>query len=182
MDLGTSAVRETMGVLHRKRLELQLALEKVNRAINALGAVDDAVDPLRPPPTGLREVVDPALDGLTIPDAAERILHEVQEPMHVYEIIARLQQRGYRADQERESLRLSLVGALAKKARARDTFVGTGRGTYALRAWEVDQNGTSEPNADELSVPALESDPKNDSVADEALLPPATGSPWGAFE
>lgn len=146
MDLGTDAVRQTLAALRRKQLELRLSLEKVDAAIRALTQVDEMVDPLGPATPRVFGEVDPEYEGLSIPEAAERILRETGAPTHVYEIITRLQGRGFRADQAREALRLSVVGALARKARARDTFISKGPGTYGLRDWEA-SSGSDDQDA-----------------------------------
>lgn len=173
MDLDTEHFRETLGALQRRRVALQFALDKVNNAINALKALDAAADPLDPRPRRASSEPDPALDGLSIPDAAERVLREVQKPMHVYEIITRLQQRGYRADQERESLRVSVVGSLARKARARETFVGKGAGTYGLREWESQDDLDDAATAGEQSEMLDLAGSTNGSAAEGGSTPSA---------
>jgi hypothetical protein len=127
--------RERDLVEHERSLRAELA--RVRSAIAALS-----------PLVGLHASVPPHPDvaGRTIPEAAELVIREAAAPLHPEEIQKKLSERGYQVSMA------SLVGALARKARQRQTFRRTGRGRYGLIAPDVPQSG--DPAQMALSVVA----------------------------
>lgn len=132
MRIGGSPIGLTLDYLKRQQADVRASLERITLAITALEDIA-ARDHLDPVEDGVI-IPDPDLNGLTIHDAAERVLRDVKAPLHYVELINHLRQRGY-APARDEKFRLSLVGALARKARAHDTFAALGQGKYALREW-----------------------------------------------
>lgn len=135
MELDNKALSIALDALKRKHQELRIAIEHVKTAQIALSVLIDAPDPTRDE-SSRKSAPDPVFENMSIPEAAEYILREAARPIHFREIMARMQARGFRADQDTQSLRLSLVGALARKAREGATFVSAGHGVYSLAAWE----------------------------------------------
>ena len=78
---------------------------------------------------GLPEPVAlPRKSGMSQLDMTENILTQARKPLHINEIIERIQR-----DFDRRVDRESLVSALAKKVAREDRFVRTGKNTFALK-------------------------------------------------
>jgi len=73
--------------------------------------------PAKPPPSRLSQV-----------DMAYDILHKARSPLHIAEILARIQ-TAYGVAVDRESL----VSSLTKKVARGDRFLRSGKNTFALR-------------------------------------------------
>ena len=90
----------------------------------SLGAQLRAVRRLR----GKGEVEAPRERGMSQPEMAYDILARARKPLHVTEIIERIEKvHGLRVDRE------SLVSALAKRVARKDRFVRTDKNTFAVR-------------------------------------------------
>lgn len=103
-------LRDTLLSIFEASLEAQL------RAVRRLRSGDAAATPARPK-TGLSQV-----------DMAFDILKKARAPLHVSELLARIQAAfGIAVDRE------SLVSSLTKKVARGDRFLRTAKNTFALR-------------------------------------------------
>ena len=70
----------------------------------------------------------PAVKRMSQIDMVYDILHRATEPLHISEIIARVEKvHGQRLDRE------SIVSALVKRVRRNDRFLRTGKNVFALQ-------------------------------------------------
>ncbi len=143
--------------LHEKKLALATIQAEVNRleqALQVLRAVpDSSIAALEGALAALRRVTDsqdeqgfimpassfpenlPSLAGMTIPEAAARILADTGRAMHFREVAAHAMRRGYGGNRELKEDKVinSFAQILRRDSEGSGPFLKVGAGRYRLR-------------------------------------------------
>ena len=91
------------------------------------------------PQTTLRFVASDILRTWgTLLDQAAWVLREAKAPMHIEEIVKRMQERGMQKNRPPAALRASLVSGLDRRIARQETFTKPQPATYGLREWDAE--------------------------------------------
>jgi len=115
-----------------------------------------------------------SLAGLTLHDAAERVLTQAGVPLHVRELGKRIKEGGWvhprSSDPRPDQILYQLAARLPRHP---DRFVRVAPNTFALTAWRREAKRGARP---QLGLFRSERSPATESLEDEAT--PASDDPW----
>lgn len=117
-------------------------LDKLAEEMDGLGGVAAPVASVKPVGTSVPSDLD--LSSASGPEAAVAVLKEAGGPLHVMRLIRRMQQRGFRPEQDEMVIRGSLLSALSRNG---GSFKRVDRGVYdlAARAAGAKEEGQAPP-------------------------------------
>jgi len=133
----TQAYSETLATLRRDLLEAETRVRQLREAI---GVIERLVDPQAGffDAVGLdqlsRQRKSPSrngLSGLTMIDAALKVLAGAGRPMHIMDMVREMRERGFKYDNSDGALRASLTGSIEPKSE----FQRVAPATYGLTVW-----------------------------------------------
>jgi hypothetical protein len=123
-------MKEPHEMLGNARREYQTALALAERWRKVVEALEAAIGGES---TALPDGGKADVSRLSGPKAALAVLEEIGRPLHVMELIAQMQARGYRSNDPPGKIRQGLVGALHKKG---GPFRKVRKATFGLVAWK----------------------------------------------
>lgn len=133
--------QETVAALRRDLVEAEAQVKQLRDAIAAMERLVTPqqeifrfISPVRSVRARLQAARN-GLSGLSMIDAAERVLAEAGRPMHIMEIVDEMLARGFEYEKHPTALRASLTGSIERKP----TFRRTAPATYGLSVWPVSE-------------------------------------------
>lgn len=140
--------QETVAALRRDLVEAEAQVKQLREAIAAMERLvtpQQEIFPATARTIRFRlQAARNGLSGLSMIDAAQKVLADAGRPLHIMEIVDELLSRGFPYEKHPSALRASLTGSLERK----DTFRRVAKATYGLSVWPQSEKQSAETKAD----------------------------------